>query len=366
MTTSNDSSPIESLQMRSLCEAYQLGIIIRNKLRETNLVTAFENLDHSIDSIEDGYPAWHPAPLSFRAMVFSFVFVEITGDSYADFSRRLTRQPEVATILGFSRVPDESAFSRAWRNRFDNAVHEYIHAAAHFVIIKEVHDRDISAPEVRPKSEILNDTEEAADSVEDESFSQEEIVQTTRLARDHAFGHFDSGRASNASYEDTQFFELQTFMGMVRCGATQGATRFQYRRGEDYGPHGDTHLRTVKQFDPDELVDGFYETTDRLLSVIASESHSAVQSLRRSTSPPFPIMEMSRRCRWSAGRKTGTVEAFKFATLSIIGQNIPLILAVEPVRESSEWDENPSNQIHRTVRRLVRRAKEHVPIETVL
>jgi len=77
-------------------------------------------------------------------------------------------------------------------------------------------------------------------------------------------------------------------------------------------------------------------------------------------------MEMSRRCRWSAGRKTGTVEAFKFATLSIIGQNIPLILAVEPVRESSEWDENPSNQIHRTVRRLVRRAKEHVPIETVL
>jgi len=89
MTTSNDSSPIESLQMRSLCEAYQLRIIIRNKLRETNLVTAFENLDHSIDSIEDGYPAWHPAPLSFRAMVFSFVFVEITGDSYADFSRRL-------------------------------------------------------------------------------------------------------------------------------------------------------------------------------------------------------------------------------------------------------------------------------------
>jgi len=100
MTTSNDSSPIESLQMRS-CAKRTSSIIIRNKLRETNLVTAFENLDHSIDSIEDGYPAWHPAPLSFRAMVFSFVFVEITGDSYADFSRRLTRQPEVATILGF-------------------------------------------------------------------------------------------------------------------------------------------------------------------------------------------------------------------------------------------------------------------------
>ncbi|TKX55100.1 hypothetical protein EXE44_16555, partial [Halorubrum sp. SS7] len=113
--------------MRSLCEAYQLGITIRNKLKETDLVTAFEKLDHSIDAIEDGYPAWHPAPLSFRAMVLSFVFMEITGDSYANFTRRLTRQPEVATILGFSRVPDESAFSRAWRNRFDDATHEYIH-----------------------------------------------------------------------------------------------------------------------------------------------------------------------------------------------------------------------------------------------
>jgi len=58
--------------------------------------------------------------------------------------------------------------------------------------------------------------------------------------------------------------------------------------------------------------------------------------------------------------------AFGFATLSIIGQNIPLVLAVEPVRESSSWDENSPDQIHRVVRRLVQRAKDHVPIETVL
>lgn len=46
--------------------------------------------------------------------------------------------------------------------------------------------------------------------------------------------------------------------------------------------------------------------------------------------------------------------------------NVPLVLAVEPVRESSAWDENPPNQIHRVVRRLVRRAQEFVSIETVL
>ncbi|WP_435197300.1 transposase [Natronomonas sp. EA1] len=351
--------------MRSLCEAYQFGIDIRTDLRKTDIVTVFENLERSIDTLEDGYPAWHPAPLSFRAMVLAFVFMEITGDSYAEFARRLTRQPEVATIFGFSRVPDASAFSRAWRNRFDDAVQEYVQTAAHFVV-KEVHDRDIPAPAVRPKAEIVDEPLGEEDSVEVDSFSQDEIVQTTRLARDHAFGYFDSGRAANASYEDTQFCELQTFMGMAGCGTAQGSARFQYRRGEEYGPHGDTHLRAVKQFDPEDLVDGFNETTDRLLSAIASETsfrRPVTAAIDITTIPYYGDVE---EMPMVSGTKDGEGRAFNFATLSIIGQNIPLVLAVEPVRESSAWDDNRSNQIHRVVRRLVHRAKEHVPIETVL
>jgi hypothetical protein len=46
-------------------------------------------------------------------MVLAFMFMEITGDSYAGLKRRRTRQPEVVTIFGFGRVPDESAFLRA-------------------------------------------------------------------------------------------------------------------------------------------------------------------------------------------------------------------------------------------------------------
>ncbi|WP_423746727.1 transposase [Haladaptatus sp. SPP-AMP-3] len=351
--------------MRYLCEAYQLGIAIRDDLQVTDLLTAFEKLDQSVETIHDGYPAWHPGPLSFRAMVLSFIYLEITGDSYASFTRRLKRQPEIATSLGFSRVPDESAFSRAWRNRFDDAAQEYIQTAAHFVV-KEVHDFDIPAPEVRPKAEIVDESPVEEDSVEEESFSQDEIVQTTRLARDHAFGYFDSGRAANASYEDARFCELQTFMGMVGCGTAQGAARFQYRRGDDYGPHGDTHLRAVKQFDPDELIEGFNTTTDRLLSVIASEAsfrRPVTAAIDITTIPYYGDVE---EMPMVSGTKDGEGRAFKFATLSIIGRNIPFVLAVELVRESSARDDNRSNQIHRVVRQLVKRAKEHVPIETVL
>ena len=304
--------------MYYLCEAYQFGIDIRNNLHDTDLVTAFENLNRLIDAIEDGYPAWHPAPLSFRAMVLSFIFMEITGDLYAAFTRRLTHQPEIATLLGFSRVPDESAFSRAWRNRFDDAVQEYVQTAAHFVV-KEVHDFDIPAPEVRPKSEIVDNAPVERDK-EDESFSEDEIIQTTRLARDHGFDYFESGRADNATYEDNQFFELQTFMGMVRCGTAQGAARFQYRRGEDYGPPGDTHLRAVKQFTPANLVDGFNDATERLLSVIASEAsfrRPVTAAIDITTVPYYGEVE---EMPMVSGTKDGEGQAFKFATLSIIGR----------------------------------------------
>lgn len=169
-------------------------------------------------------------------------------------------------------------------------------------------------------------------------------------------------RAVNASYEDTQFLELQTFMGMIGCGTA----RFQYRRGENYGPHGETHLRAVKQFAPEELIDGFNDATDRLLSVIGSES-----SFRRPVTAAIDITTVSyygevEEMPMVSGTKDRESRAFKFTTLSIIGRNIPLVLAVEPVRESSPWDENSPNQVHRVVRRLVERAKEHVPIETVL
>jgi hypothetical protein len=103
-----------------------------------------------------------------------------------------------------------------------------------------------------------------------------------------------------------------------------------------------------------------------LLSVIASEAtfrRPVTAAIDITTIPYYGDVEAMPMV---SGTKDGEGRAFKFATLSIIGRNIPLVLAVKPVRESSEWDENPPNQIHRVVRRLVQRAKDHVPIETVL
>ena len=358
----NSLDPLSD-RARRMTDAYSTGIEITALFQAGNLLaSSISESSIRTELLDDAYPEWHPAPHSFLGMVRLLIYRQITGHSY----RELAQYQELAEPLGLDHIPDESVLSRTWRKRFDNDVREFVRIAAHFVV-KKVHDRDFSAPVVRPKSDVVDEENRSTgdDEAAGREFTDKQIYRTTRLARDHGFGGFDSGRAANATYEDTQFFELQTFMGMVSCGTPQGATRFQYRHGPDSGPHGDTHLRAVKQFDPDSLIDGFDVATDRLLSVIKSEAsfRRPVTAAIDITTVPYygDVDEMPMVSGLSQEER-----AFKFATLSIVGLNIPLVLAVEPVRESSAWDDNPSNQVHRVVRRLVTRAKEHVPIETVL
>jgi len=355
-----------------LIDAYSVGVDLSERLRDgESLSEALHAVDGPFGMLEDGYPDWHPAPYDFPRVVTLFLYREITGQSYRD----LAQHPELAEVFGLVRIPDKSVLSRAWRQRFSESEREFVTTAAHYVV-KEIHNRDMSVPAARPKQEVVtpgcdlsavDDGEDPDETTEqsDTSFDDEAITRTTRLARQHGFEGFDSERAQNATYGDTQFFELQTFMGMVGCGTAQGAARFQHRRGREYAPHGDTHLRAVKQFEPEDLRAGFDEATNKLLSVISSEAtfrRSVTVAIDITTIPYYDNTEgMS-----MVSSLTPEDRAYKFATLSIVGYNVPLVLAVEPIHESSAWDENPSNQVHRAVRRLVRRAKDHVPIGTVL
>lgn len=353
---------ISEQRARRLTDAFSVGIELREKLRSgESLVTAVQAVRVQTEAVSDGYPTWHPAPYPFVPMVRLFLYHEITGESY----QSLSEYPELAAELGLENSPDPSVLSRTWRNRFDEETQEFIETAGHF-LVKEVHDReDLTSPVVRPKSDITSDGTRDSAEESGRKFSDDEIHRTTRLAREHTFGAFSSDREANTSYDDSQFFELQTFLGMTGCGTAQGAARFQYReQGET--PHGDTHLRTVKQFSPEDLIEGVDQAVGQLTSAIASEAafrRPVTVAIDITTVPYYGDVE---GMEMVSGVEGEDERAFKFATLSVVGYNVPLILAVEPIRESSPWDENPSNKIHRVVRRLVQRASQHVRIGTVL
>lgn len=126
-----------------ITEQLQAGNSLPSSIAESTIRT---------EDFNDSYPEWHPAPDSFLGMVRLLIYRKITGESY----RALARYQELAEPFGLGHILDESVLSRTWRNRFDDGVREFIRSTAHFVV-KEVHDREVSAPAVRPRNEAVDE-----------------------------------------------------------------------------------------------------------------------------------------------------------------------------------------------------------------
>lgn len=128
-----------------------IGVGLRNDIRDgDSLCAGIESIDGPLETIDDGYPDWHPGSHPFDGILKLFYYREITHLSYQD----LAEYPELADAFGLTRIPDESVLSRDWRHRFDDGDREFIRTGAHYVV-KEIHDRDLDVPSVRPKSQLV-------------------------------------------------------------------------------------------------------------------------------------------------------------------------------------------------------------------
>lgn len=169
-----------------MTNSFRVGIQMSQMLfSEVPVSTIIGDVPITTDTLEDSYPEWHPAPYPFEAMLRLFLYRELTGNSYDDISE----SSELAAEIGLDSMPDPSVLSRAWRDRFDEAVREFVETAAHYAV-KENHDRGYDDPEIRPKAEITQNEEPEQNETDDdeyEEFTDEQIFRTTRLAREHGF-----------------------------------------------------------------------------------------------------------------------------------------------------------------------------------
>lgn len=377
---------------------------IREHLREgTDFCTALTDLRLQTETLEDGYPEWHPAPYSFHGMLMLFLYREVTGDSY----RAITRHPELADVFEIERIPDESVLSRAWRNRFNDDVRGYVTASAH-CLVKEVHNEDLSVPEVRPLEEMKQSADEPSNPPEGTTkFSNEEIYRTTRLVREHGFGPFYSGRAENRIYEDEQILDLFT-----NACLTQGSAHSEGETGwfldENDVCDDSTLLRVIKQFSMPsgqelpkplqeysiedivalteefrgDLMDSFDAATENVLSTIHHEDpfdDRHVVAAIDFTHVPYhvwPWIDKERQIpksdyppMVSGYLDDGVVMyGYTFATITIVGNKVPIILGIEPVKERSEWEpaDAPTDSKSEILSRLLKELRSSVDLNEVL
>lgn len=68
------------------------------------------------------------------------------------------------------------------------------------------------------------------------------------------------------------------------------------------------------------------------------------------------------------GGREDDVYEYQYATLTVVGGNVPLVLAVEPVRHNSNWEGNDGDTSSwaEVVDRLLKQASELVDIQLVM
>lgn len=291
-------------------------------------------------------------------MIAACLFRRVTDRSQLELHRDLRRWDDLPNRLGLDSAPDQSTISRAERHRFDDNLCTFLDRAA-TAIVEEARDQQVPRKLLAPLAK--------EDGQSDEQFTTEQIKRTTRLGRRYGFRPFDSGRAANTSYPDNCIFELQSFMGMAGCGTAQGARRFARHSRRDRTHHGDTHLRTVKQFDVDDIRESFDEAIGYLVDAVSDDiafRRSVVAAIDVTTVRYYGDRDGMAMVNGVPGEHA---YAYKLATLSIIGNNVPLVLAVEPIRNDSPWDDHDDGMVlGEVVRRLLEKAEQHVTVHTVL
>lgn len=263
----------------------------------------------------------------------------------------------------YNTAPTRQTLTTAWETALSDEAKRAILSVSERLVNAAFENDD--ALDLRPPRHVDASASDLRDRHVGE-FTNEQIRKHVRHARETVFGAFDTGRAANVTYPDSRFDELQALMALGGCGTPQGQARMERVFGEEYTPHGDTHFRTIKQYTPETIQTGFKQAIENLLAAV-----NHLQILQPPVTVAIDITSWPYHAEENlpkevSGTDKSDERAYKFATLSLVGKSLPIVLAVEPVIESSAWEENFPHQVHRTVRRLVRRAQDFVAIDLVL
>jgi len=221
------------------------------------------------------------------------------------------------------------------------------------------------------------------------------------------------------------YFERQGYLNMSRAGTTTPSRRFARLSERQRVPHGSSHNRTMKKvakpesqltFDEfvtgtqvpawkrirDEVLEPFHAGVENILAELTDEAyddagftepvHAAIditawnfyaspymseKEARNSDREPIRVTINGEEKLLDpehpdlvSGLKDSDERGYKFATITIIAENTPIVLGVEPVRDKRKWEREMGWDVERTsradiVESLLEQAARHVDIHKV-
>jgi hypothetical protein len=334
--------------------------------KDTDLLSVVRELDLSIAEVyETGETAWN-ARYSYEPMVRAFYCKELAGFTTEELHEYLA-DAERARTLGFDpdhfaadkTAPGRTTLGRAWRDRFPDQLKIFIQTSAER-ILGVAHEMGnplgLRALEPEDKSDVSSRSEQR--------YIDTKAKKVTQALCEYVFPAMDLDRPEEGTrYDDTAFFELQSYLGLTDTAANQGSRLFdEETTRESGGPDGDTHLHYIKQLEAMEIasmVNGAiaemvdiakrYYSIDRHVDVAIDITYIAYygdrDEFQMSTGAPS-----NKSYSW----------CYKMATISIVGEEVKFTLGMRPLCRRI-----PSMPRRILVEQLLDIAREHVSIGTV-
>lgn len=377
----------------------------------TRIIT---NLDIEEDWFS-GYDDPGRAKFELEPMVRLFLYKYARELNQSELARRLSGAAYVYLRLGFDRPVSQQIISHNKRQRFDPAERKLLRDAAE-VIRTVCSEHDV----IRTNEPALDPAD-----VQHDRVNEAEIMDAVKRATELGFREFSADRASNAKYPLEAYFERQGYLNMSRAGTTTASRRFARLSERETVPHGSSHNRTMKKvanpesqltFDEfvtgrqepewkrirDEVLEPFHAGVENILDELTDDDydnpgfrepvHAAIditawnfwaspfmseKKVRKSDKTPIKVTIDGKAKLLDpdhpdlvSGLKDSDERGYKFATITIIAENTPIVLGVEPVRDQRRWEAEMGWDVERTSRAdivgsLLEQASRHVDISKV-
>ncbi|WP_232700822.1 transposase [Halobacterium wangiae] len=312
----------------------------------------------------DTYDDWH-ASYPFEAMLRALYLKDLMGYSNTDLHRWLTENPEKAEALGFDELPSRTTFGRAWRNRLSDELRTQIQHTTHR-ILEYAHEQ---GNPLGLKSLEPDEKEDVSERTEDRVI-REKTLEVLEAFRDLLYGSIDLDRPEAGTQYDTgELLGLESFLSSEACAAHGGSKVYADNapKGVDV-PEGETLLHYIKQLDPADI----HDILDEAIEVQLKSAKRHLEFTR----PVEIAIDMTYVAYYGehgpevnygpddehvvvmgAPPSKGYDWCYKFATVSIVGDNVRFMLAVRP--------HTKGQSIGELVREIYWAAAEHVSIRMV-
>ncbi|MDB2225778.1 transposase [Halorubrum ezzemoulense] len=269
-------------------------------------------------------------------------------------------RPELCEQLGFETIPDQSTLWRSWHERFTADLRETVETAARTILIK-AQNVGVAVPR-EPARKLRYHGDESGESDPDDQTTLGQAEKITDHVSRIVFPAFSLERGDGCEIHENAYWGLQTYLGLRESlAANEGARSFTYESTRERTPLGHAHRDHIRDISIAEIREMYQQAVNTLLSEVEETEEffrAGIIAIDITEADPFTGDRTGLEDEIIGTKKNTDEYAYQWATIQLVGNAVPIVLDVRPVRKGETRKE--------IVDDLLDSAEELVHVDNVL